>query len=612
MSQDVEIKENKTLDEFTKLQDLSRLEGIGGSFLVCPLDQYNVFSKENFSEEQKMFATTAQDFAVNRIKPVNDQLKKLNKDLSLELFKEAGDLGFLGIDIPEQYGGMELDKTTAAIVVDYLSACECPSFMVTLSAHTGIGILPIVWYGNEDQKKKYLTKFATGEWMGCYALTEPNAGSDALAGETTAYLNDEGTHYILNGQKIYITNGSWAEVCITFAKVGDKYTSFIVDKTCEGFVIGAEEKKMGIKGSSTVTLYFENCKVPVENMLGKLGQGGAIAFNSLYAGRYKLGITTAAGAKYTIKCAYDFALERKQFSRSITEFDMLKNKFAQMVVRTFEAYTVSYATTGSIDFSISKLDKDSDDYYEKMQKIIEDHAIEASIAKIVGSVALAENADDGVQIFGGAGFIEEYPAAQIYRDERINRIFEGTNEINKLIIGGTFLKKAILEELPIRDQIYHRMEDYLPTLTFSGDHELSSEISVIELSRSLMLDMLHRLILKYGQDLKNEQWALEPLADIVVCFSVMQMGFARYNQLPDGEHKKRMNCVVKYSIYRNFNILKERINMLVPYICGNSEVGDVMDSINQRINDLKYIPDSIALKKSICEELYKHGKYYLG
>jgi len=608
-NQDVAVKE---LDEFIKEPDFKKLEGHGGAFIVAPLDQYEIFAKEDFSEEQNMFAQTAKEFAVNRIKPVNDQLKGLNKDLSLQLFKEAGDLGFLGIDIPEEYGGMELDKTTAAIVVDYLSACECPSFMVTLSAHTGIGLLPIVWYGNEEQKKKYLTKFATGEWMGCYALTEPNAGSDALAGETTAYLNEEGTHYILNGQKIYITNGSWAEVCITFAKVGSKYTSFIVDRSCEGFVIGAEEKKMGIKGSSTVTLYFENCKVPVGNVLGKVGQGGAIAFNSLYAGRFKLGITTAAGAKYTIKCAYDFALERKQFSRSIKEFDMIKNKFAQMVVRTWEAYTVSYATTGSIDLSISKLNKNDDDYYEKMQKIIEDHAIEASVAKIVGSVALADNADDGVQIFGGAGFIEEYPAAQIYRDERINRIFEGTNEINRLIIGGTTLKKAILEELPIRDQIYHRTKNWVPSLSFSDDHELSSEISVIEFSRSMLLDTVHKLINKYGQDLKNEQWVLEPLADMIINLSVMQMGFSRCNKLEAGSHKSKMLPVFRYSVYKNFKSFQNSASEIISFISDDLDVNIEMQKINTRISDLNYNANPIELKKSICEELYKNGKYYLG
>ena len=609
MSQNDTIEE---LKEFTKIPDFRKLKGHGGAFIVAPLDQYEIFAKEDFSEEQNMFAKTAKEFAINRIKPVNNQLKALNKDLSLELFKEAGELGFLGIDIPEEYGGMELDKTTAAIVVDYLSACECPSFMVTLSAHTGIGLLPIVWYGTKEQKQKYLTKFSTGEWMGCYALTEPNAGSDALAGEMTAYLNEEGTHYILNGQKIYITNGSWAEVCITFAKVGSKYTSFIVDRTCEGYIIGAEEKKMGIKGSSTVTLYFENCKVPVGNVLGKVGQGGAIAFNSLYAGRFKLGITTASGAKYTIKCAYDFASERKQFSRSIKEFDMIKNKFSQMVVRTWEAYTVSYATTGSIDFSISKLNKADEDYYEKMQKVIEDHAIEASIAKIVGSVALAENADDGVQIFGGAGFIEEYPAAQIYRDERINRIFEGTNEINRLIIGATTLKKAILEELPIRDQIYHREKNPIPELSFSDDHELSVEISVIECSRNLLLSTLHKLINKYGQDLKNEQWILEPLSDMIINLSIMQMGFSRYNKLEPGAHKSKMLSVLKYSVYKNFRLFSTSLTDIVSFITDVANLNDELDKINNRINELNYNPNSIDLKKLICDELYKNGKYYLG
>ena len=291
---------------------------------------------------------------------------------------------------------------------------------------------------------------------------------------------------------------------------------------------------------------------------------------------------------------------------------MIQNKFSKMVVKAWESDTLNYATTGSIDNMIATLNKEDSKYYEKMQKIIEDHAIEASICKVLGSEALAFCADEGVQIFGGAGFIEEYPVAGFYRDERINRIFEGTNEINRLIIGGTLLKKAILEELPIRDQIYHRMKDFLPSLTFSDDHELSSEIAVIETSRSLMLDTLHKLILKYGQDLKNEQWALEPLADIVISLSVMQMGFTRYNQLSDGEHKNKMNQVVRYSIYKNFNILRDRINTLIPYICDSLELKDSIDKINNKIHELDYNPDSIAMKKSICEELYKNGKYYLG
>ena len=609
----MEVKEKNNLkfdiNQFVEMPDFESLHGRGGNFLVTPLDSYKVFSREQFTEEQKMFASTAYDFATNRIKKVKDQLKTLNKDLSLELFKEAGELGFLGIDVPEEYGGMELDKTTAGVVLDYMSACECASIMVTISAHTGIGVLPIIWYGTEDQKKKYLPKLSSGEWMGCYALTEPNAGSDALAGETTAYLNDEGTHYILNGQKIYITNGSWSSICITFAKVDGKYTAFIVEKGMEGYVVGAEEKKMGIKGSSTVTLYFENCKVPVENVLGKVGQGGAIAFNVLYVGRYKLGITATSGSKTAMLQAYNFGKERMQFSRPITEFGMIKNKFAKMVVKVWESDTICYATTGSIDESISRIDKSDSDYYAKMQKSIEDHGIEASICKIVGSETLAYAVDECVQVFGGAGFIEEYPAAEAYRDERINRIFEGTNEINRLLIAGLMLKKAIMEELPIRDQIFLREKKWTPDVDFDVDHELCKEIKIIELSRSLVLNILHQLIVKYGQDLKNEQWVLEPLANLITSFSIMQTGFTRYNQLDLGKHKEMTLPVVTYSIYNNFSKLLSNSKKLIRYTFSDFKEKNKM--IDEIISSFNYQPNSIKLKEVIAEEFYRNGKYYL-
>ena len=288
--------------------DHSKMKGRGGSFLITPIGSGTVFSREDFTEEHKMFEQTAKEYAESRIMPVREDLNVLNKDLSLEIFKEMGELGFLGVDVGEKYGGLALDKTTACIIVDALSAGRNASILVTMSAHTGIAMLPIIWYGNDMQKEKYLSKLASGEWMGCYSLTEPGAGSDALSGSTTAVLNNEGTHYILNGQKIYVTNGAWADVAVTFANVNGKYTAFILDKDCEGWVIGEEEKKLGIKGSSTVTFFYENCKVPIENVIGEVGEGGPIAFNVLYVGRYKLGVTTGAGAKYVIDAALDFAL----------------------------------------------------------------------------------------------------------------------------------------------------------------------------------------------------------------------------------------------------------------------------------------------------------------
>lgn len=593
--------------------DYDKLYGLGGSFLVSPVEKSKTFSKEMFSEDQKMFADAAYDYATSRLKPLKDKLSTLNKDLTLEIFKELGEMGFLGVDMPEQYGGSNLDKTTAAIIVDYLSFSECGSMMVTLGAHTGIGVLPIVWYGTNAQKEKYLPKMASGDWLACFALTEPNAGSDAMNGESTAYLNEDKTHYVINGQKIWITNGSWANSCIVFAKVSGKMTAFIVDKDCEGWVIGAEEKKMGIKGSSTVTMYFENCKVPVENLLGSVGEGGHIALNCLYAGRWKLGFSSSAGSMSSINGSYDFAKDRKQFSRSILKFDMIKNKFANMIARTWESDTINYATTGSIDDSIKKLNVEDDDYYTKVQKITEDHAIEASICKIVGSEALAYCADEGVQIFGGSGFCEEYPAAGVYRDERINRIFEGTNEINRLIISGTVLKKAILEELPIRDVLITRREKMWTNNEF--DDNISKEADVIEYCKSLGLVVLDDIINIYGQDFKNKQWLIEPFADIICSVSIMHNCFLRYNQLTSGNHKDNTLPVLKLTVSHHFNKILSRAKTINSHICESMSFKDDNEKYDfcnivgsQKLN---YFPDEISLKKNIVNEFYKQEKYYL-
>ena len=612
MSTEVKEMKKNNIQDLSQEIDYSTLYGKGGTFIVSPLDKSKVFSKEMFSEEQQMFANAALEYATTRMKPLKNELATLNKERTMEILKEWGEMGFLGVDIPEEYGGSDLDKTTAAIVVDYLAFSECSSIMVTLGAHTGIGTLPIIWYGTEEQKKKYLPRITSGECHSCYALTEPNAGSDAMNGESVAKLNKEGTHYILNGQKIYITNGSWAEICITFAKIDGKMTSFILDKECPGWEIGAEEKKMGIKGSSTSTIFLQDCKVPIENMLGKIGEGGHIALNVLYAGRWKLGFSSAAGCKTAMKLAFDFAVERSQFSRSIINFGMIQNKFGKMVVATWESDTINYATTGSIDSSIKKLDKNDSDYFQLMQKIIEDHAIEASISKGLGSEALAYCSDETVQIFGGAGFIEEYPAAALYRDERINRIFEGTNEINRLLISSIFLKKSILEELPVRDAIYKRMNTLLPKLNFEDSHELIKEAKIIELSRTMLLAIFHNLVNTFGQDMKNQQWVLEPFANIIISFAVMHMGFLRYNQLND-KKKKLTLSVIKYSINQNFNNVmfnsKEINNSITNQLDNISK--NHFNQIVESVNSLDYNCDSISLKKDIYHSFYKAKQYYL-
>ena len=598
----MEVKEKVNSKMYTEAD----LIGKGGKFLVLTALESEIFSREKFSEEQTMIASSAEDFAREQLKPISDQLNNVpNEELTRKIFREVGELGFLGVDVPEKFGGLELDKTTASIVVDCLSGGESASIMVSISAHTGIAMLPIIWYGNDQQKEKYLPKMSSGEYIGCFALTEPGAGSDVLAASTKAELNEEKTHYILNGQKIYITNGSWADVIVVFAMVENKYTAFIVEKDFEGYVIGAEEKKLGIKGSSTATLFFENCKVPVENVLGEVGQGGPIAFNVLYPGRYKLGVTTCAGAKYLIKGALDFAFEREQFSRSISNFDMVKNKFANMVTKSWESDSINYMTTGAIDQAISKLDKNDDNFYAGVQKIIEDHSIESSIAKVLGSETLAYTVDEGVQVMGGAGFIEDYPMAGAYRDERINRIFEGTNEINRMIIGGYVLKKSILEEIPIRLCIQERVDNWIP----DSDIEIENKeyFNIVEFCRSLTLNITNKLILKYGQDLKNEQWLLEPFADLLISFSILDTCFKRFYSLNEGDHKSKTERVFKLTLANHYFNSLEKAQIILEYI--NDD--DMIEKISNEKSKLNYKPNRIKYKQDIVNDLYNHKKYYL-
>ena len=597
------------MEDNKQLYSAEDLMGKGGKFLILTAQESTIFCREKFTEEQNMIASSAIDYAKNQLKPISDKLNNvLDEDLTRKIFLEVGELGFLGVDMPEKFGGLELDKTTASIIVDCLSNSESASIMVTISAHTGIATLPIIWYGNEQQKEKYLPKLASGKFIGCFALTEPGAGSDVLAATTKAELNKEKTHYILNGQKIYITNGSWADICIVFAMVNNKYTAFIVEKGYEGyegFVVGAEEKKLGIKGSSTATLFFENCKVPVENVLGDIGQGGPIAFNVLYPGRYKLGVTTCAGAKYILNGALDFAFDREQFSRSISKFDMIKNKFATIVTKSWESDSINYMTTGAIDEAIEKLDKNSNNYYEGVQKIIEDHSIEASISKVLGSETLAYSVDEGVQIMGGAGFIEEYPMAGAYRDERINRIFEGTNEINRMIIGGYILKKSILEEIPIRLCIDERYDDWIPE--FSANDKYKEYMKVVEFCRSLMLNVTNHLILEYGQDLKNNQWILEPFANLAISFSIIDTTFKRFYSLDDGNHKNNTENVFKLSLANNFHDMLNNYRLILEFVPN----ADLDQKFNTFLKKLSYKPNRIAYKQKIAFDLYKHKKYYL-
>jgi len=585
----------------------------GGAFLTTPFGVDEIFTREKWSDDQKEFFDAIQSFGREAVAPRSGDIEKLDEELSRDFMKQMGEMGTLGLDVPEQYGGMGLDKTAAALALEAMGVGESSSLMVTVTDHTGIGLLPILWYGNDEQRAKYIPKMMSGEWMSSYALTEPGAGSDALNGTASAKLNAEGTHYILNGTKQWITNGGWADIGIVFAKVdGDKLTGFILDQETTGWERGPEEHKLGIKGSSTTTYDLKNCMVPLENVIGSVGSGAAVALNCLYIGRLKLGAVTMGGAKHVIETAMKYAKERKQFARPLTAFGMMQRKFADMVIRCYEADTLTYQSTGSIDAAVERYEADDPEYYNHLYSVIEDHAIENSTNKIFSSEALWINADDGVQIFGGYGFSEEYPLARLLRDERVNRIFEGTNEINKLIISGIAMKKAILEELPIREQLLEMGDEWMPAVDIPTDHPIAAEIKAVELGRGIVLKTLHELILKYGQDFKNTQFEIEAFANMVIAQQVIFSVLRRYLQLDENYSKRDVVCsILKVSVLRNLEVIVSHAKKILRHILSEEERVVKLGKLDQTLKDLDYHADVIAEQKVVFQLLLKRGTYPL-
>ena len=585
----------------------------GGAFLTTPFGVDEIFTREKWSDDQREFFEAIRTFSSEAIAPMALEIEKLDEKLTRDFMTQMGEMGMLGLDVPEKYGGMGLDKTAAALALEAFGESKSSSLMVTVTDHTGIGLLPILWYGTEAQREKYIPKMMSGEWMSSYALTEPGAGSDALNGTTSAKLNAEGTHYILNGVKQFITNGSCADIGIVFAKIdGDKMTSFILDQETTGWERGPEEHKLGIKGSSTTTYVLKDCMVPVENVLGGVDNGAAVAFNVLYIGRLKLGAVTMGGAKQTILTALDYAKEREQFAQPLTAFGMIQRKFADMVIRCYEAETITYQSTGSIDAATERYEDDDPEYYNHLYTVIEDHAIENSTNKIFSSEAMWINADDGVQIFGGYGFSEEYPLARILRDERVNRIFEGTNEINKLIISGIAMKKAILEELPIRDQILEMSDGWLPKVEIPADHPRVQEIKAVELGRGIVLKTLHELILKYGQDFKNTQFEIEAFANMVIAQQVIFSVLRRYLQL-DEKYPRRdeVLAVLRVSVLRNLEVIVSNGKRILRHILSEDERKSKLGKLDETLTELDYHADVIEEQKLIFQLLLKRGSYPL-
>ena len=479
----------------------------GGAFLFQPVGATPIMTPERFSEEQRLYHRTAVQFAREQVLPAAPRVEKKEPGLLRELLRKAGELGLLMIDIPEAYGGLGLDKTTSLLVAEAKSVYG--SWSVTFGGHTGIGTLPIVWFGTAAQKQKYLPKLATGEWVAAYGLTETGSGSDALGAKTKAVLSADKQHYILNGSKQFITNASFADVFIVFAKVdGDKFTGFIVDRATPGFSIGPEEHKMGIRGSSTCSLLMEDARVPAENLLGEVGRGHKIAFNILNIGRLKLGVGVVGGMKMQLAAALQYAQDRKQFGSPLVHFPLIREKVARMISATHAVESMAYRTSGLIDARLAGADRTASDYDAKTIAAIEEYAPEASILKVAGSEALGMVVDEALQIHGGYGFIEEFAVERAYRDQRINRIFEGTNEINRMLTTGMLLKRAAKGHLPLFD---HAPE---PPPKSAVDDGLIGETRAAELMKQMALYAMKLAAQTFGPQIDAHQEVLAAISDV--------------------------------------------------------------------------------------------------
>jgi alkylation response protein AidB-like acyl-CoA dehydrogenase len=490
-------------------------EIIGGSFLIEDLDAADIYTPEDFSEEHLMIAKTTEDFVVKEVVPQLEKMEDHDFEISRKLLTKAGELGLLGADVPEEYGGLGLDKISSSLITEKFARGR--GFSISYGAHVGIGSLPIVLFGNEEQKKKYLPELATGEKIAAYALTEPGSGSDALGAKTTARLNAEGTHYILNGEKQWITNSAFADVFVVYAKIdGEQFSAFIVERGFLGVSTGPEEKKMGIKSSSTRTLILEDVAVPKENLLWEAGKGHLIAFNILNIGRYKLALGCVGAAKRAFEVSVKYANERQQFKRKISSFSLIQEKLANMAISTFASESSVYRTVGLFENRLGALSDEKQKDGRELAKAIAEYAIECSLNKVFASETLDYVVDEGVQIHGGYGFMSEYEIEGAYRDSRINRIFEGTNEINRLLVPGTLVKKAMKNELPLIQKATALQQELMMLMPVEvGTESLDQEKYLVSMAKKIFLMTSGLAVQKFGPKLEQEQEVLSNLADII-------------------------------------------------------------------------------------------------
>jgi len=581
----------------------------GGQFLLESIFDTQMFSREDFSDEHRDIYNMVMDFDRDRVLSQKDEIEKYNPELCKSLLKELGELGLLGIDIPEKFGGIDVDKITSAIVAEAL--VYSPSIAVAWGVQTGIGSLPLIWFGTDKQKEKFLPALATGEMICAYGLTEPSSGSDATEAKTTATLTDDGKHYILNGEKIFITNGGWSELFTVFAQVdGNKFSAFLIEKDTEGFTIGQEEKKLGMKGSSTTPLIFQNAKIPAENLLYEVGKGATIAFNCLNIGRFKLGCSCLGGSKRAIDAATDYAKDRKAFGTTISKLDAIIKKIGEMTIRAFATDSMIYRTIGLLQDEIDLLDNKDPKYYIHMGEAMEKFAIETSMVKVFASDTSHYILDEALQIFGGYGFLEDYPIASGYRDDRINQIWEGTNEINRQIIAGFIMKKALTEELPFHDAI-RTIDDYLSNDEQKSSNEtLMNECQAVENSKKLALLIFNEALCKYGQDLRHEQQITEIFSDIFTDIFTAESTIIRANKIMNSDYSEPtvIDIAKVYTTEMEQRIMA-KVHTATMAIFDEETLPVFEKKLLEFKNRMHLKNNVIGLKRKIAQHVFDQNKY---
>ena len=587
----------------------------GGSFLITDATPADCFFPEDFTDEHRQIAQTTADFAINEVVPAHDAIEAKDFAVTRRLLREASDLGLTSVDIPEEYGGLEMDKVTSAIIAENIA--KQGSFCVIFSAHVGIGTLPIVWYGTEEQKQKYLPKLASGEFIGAYALSESTSGSDALNARTRAVLSADGSTYTLNGEKMWITNAGMADIFTVFAKclvpgtTEEKLTAFLIEKGTPGLTVGHEEHKLGIRGSSTCPLILADCKIPAANLLGEVGKGHRIAFNILNIGRYKLGATVLGASKLALGQAIAYAKERKAFGKPIAEFGLIQEKLADSAAGIFAGEALCYRTIGMIDAALAGVDKNDT---AEIQKRIEDYAVECSIVKVWASELYDMVADHIVQIFAGYGYVEEYPAERHYRDSRINRIFEGTNEINRLIISGWILKSAVSGKLALLPAIKTLMDEVMAGPVAKEDREgpLAAEFDLLASAKKLTLFAAGVATQRYSTALADEQEVMAALADCITEVFTMESAILRAEKIaakgPGGSTAIAVTLARLYTAKA-----MDTIELAARKVIAAAAEGDMLRTQMAILRRLaKHDPsDTIALRREAAAHVVKAGKFSL-